>query len=92
MNNSGKIFADELKKWLVDVVILKQSQWQISIYYNYAPDGSKLVVLSYVDDCVYWYTSEELVNWFVDTLGKRFHVKFLWYSHWYMAISISQLK
>ena len=27
-----------------------QSKGQIYIYYNYAPDGSKIVVLSYVDD------------------------------------------
>ena len=37
------------------------------IYYKYAPDGSKIVVLSYVDDCVYWYKNEDLVKWFVDT-------------------------
>ena len=46
----------------------------MSIYYKYALDGSKIVVLSYVDDCVYWYTNEDLVKWFVDTLGKRLHV------------------
>ena len=50
------------------------SQCQMSIYYKYAPDGSKIVVLSYVDYCVYWYTNEDLGKWFVDTLGKRFHV------------------
>ena len=44
--------------------------------------------LSYVDDCVYWYTSEELVKRFVDTLGNIFHVDFLGYSHWFMYISI----
>ena len=60
------------------------------IYYNYAPYGSKLVVLSYVYDCVYWYTYEDLGKWFVDTLGNRFHVKFLGYSHWFMSIRISQ--
>ena len=32
------------------------------IYYEYAPDGTNIVVLSYVDDCVYWYTSEYLEN------------------------------
>ena len=51
-----------------------------------------MVVLSYVDDCVYWYTNEDLRIWFVDTLGKRFHVKFLGYAHWFMSIKISQLK
>ena len=64
----------------------------MSIYYKYAPDGSKIVVLSYVDDCVYWYTNEDLGKWFVDTLGKRFHVNFLGFAHWFMSIRISQLK
>ena len=64
----------------------------MSIYYKYAPDGSKIVVLSYVDDCVYWYTNEDLGKTFVDTLGKIFRVKFLWYAHLFMSIRISQLK
>ena len=62
------------------------------IYYKYAPYGSKIVVLSYVDDCVYWYTNEALGRWFVDTLGKRFHVNILGYAHWFMSIIISQMK
>ena len=64
----------------------------MSIYYKYAPDESKIVVLSYVDDCVYWYTNEDIGKWFVDTLGKILHVKFLGYAHWFMSIRISQLK
>ena len=62
------------------------------IYYKYAPEGSKFFVLSYVDDCVYWYTNEDIGKWFVDNLGKRFHVKFLGYANWFMSIRISQLK
>ena len=69
-----------------------QSQCQMSIYYKYAPDGSNIVVLSYVDDCVYWYTNEDLGKLFVETLGKRFHVNFLGFAHWFMSIRISQLK
>ena len=64
----------------------------MSIYYKYAPDGSNFFVLSYVDDCVYWYTNEDLGKWFVDTLGKRFHVKLLGFAHWFMSFRISQLK
>ena len=52
----------------------------------------KIVVLYYVGDCVYLYTNEDLGKWFVDTFGKRFHVNFLGYSHWFMSIRISQLK
>ena len=64
----------------------------MSIHYKYAPDKSKLVVLSYIYDCLYWYTSDELVNWFVDALGNIFHVKFLGYAHWFISIRISQRK
>ena len=56
MNNSGKLFADELIGWLIKEGFV-QSQCQMSIYYKYAPDGSKIVVLFYVDDCVYRYTN-----------------------------------
>ena len=62
------------------------------IYYKYAPDRSKIVILSYVYDCVYWYKNEDIGNWFVDTLGKRFHMNFLEYAHWFMSIGISQFK
>ena len=80
MTNSGKLFADELTEWLLDAYFI-QSQYQMSIFYKHAPNGSKIVVLSYVDDCVFWYINEDIGKWFVDTLGKIFHVKFLGYAH-----------
>ena len=91
MTNSSKLFSDELLEWLIEEGFI-QSQCQMSIYYKYSPDGSKIVVLSYVYDFVYWYTNEDLGKWFVDTLGKRFHVKLLGFAHWFMSIIISQLK
>ena len=71
MTNSGNLFADELIEWSLEAVLI-QSHCQMSIYYKYAPDGSKVFVLSYVDDCVYWYTNEDLGKWFVDNLVKIF--------------------
>ena len=56
MTNSGELFADELTEWLLESGFI-QSQCQMYIYYKYAPHGSKIVVLSYADDCVYWYTN-----------------------------------
>ena len=76
MTNSGKLFADELTEWSLEEGFI-QSQCQMSIYYKYAPYGSRMFVLSYVDGCVYWYTNEDIGKWFVDTLGKRFREKFL---------------
>ena len=91
MNNYGKLFAYELTEWLIETCFI-QSKCHMYIYYKYALYGSKIVVLSYVDDCVYWYTNEDIGKWFVDTLGKRFHVNFLGYAHWLMSIRISQMK
>ena len=59
MTNYWNIFSDELTEWLIEAGFI-QSKCQMSIYYNYAPDGSKFVVLSYVDYCVYWYTNEDI--------------------------------
>ena len=64
----------------------------MSIYYNYALDGSKIVVLSYVDDCDYWCTNEALWKWFVGALGKVLYVNFLGYAYWFISIRISQMK
>ena len=53
---------------------------------------NKTFVLSYVDDFVYWYTSEDLVKWFLDTPKKIFRVNLLGYAHWFMSIRIYQMK
>ena len=79
MTNYGILFFDELNNWLIYKSVLRHSQCQIYIYYKYALDGPNLFLLPYVDDCVYWYTSEELGKWFVDKLGKTFYVKLLGY-------------
>ena len=49
MTNSGKLLADELTEWLLQAGFI-QSQFHMSIYYKYAPDGSKTFVVYYVDD------------------------------------------
>ena len=59
MTNYGKLFADELTEWLLGADFI-QSQCQMSIYYKDAPYGTKIVVLFDVDECVSWYTSEDL--------------------------------
>ena len=80
MNNSGKLFDDELTEWLIDTGFIKY-QCQMYIYDKYAQYVT-IRFKYYVDDCVYWYTSEALGKWFVDTLVQRFHVR--GYEHWFM--------
>ena len=91
MTNSKTLFTDKLKEFLLESGFI-QSQYQMSIYYKYTSDGTNIVVSYYFDNCIYWYTSEALGKWFVDTLGKMFHVKFLGYAHWFMSIRISDTK
>ena len=83
MINSGKLFSDELTECLLEAGFI-QYQCHMYIYYKYAPYGTNFFVLYYVYDCVYWYTSEDIGKWFVDTLGKRLHVNLLGYAHWFM--------
>ena len=83
MTNYGKLFSDELTEWLVEVGFIK-SQCKMSIYYKYAPDGSKIIVSFYIVDCVYWYNYKALGKWFVETTGNRLHVNLLGYAHWLM--------
>ena len=83
MTKHGKLFADDLTEWILETWFI-QHQFHMSIYYKYAPDGTICFVLSYVDDCVHWYTSEALETWFVDTLWKILNVNFLGYAHWLM--------
>ena len=59
MTNSGKLFADELTERLLEAGFM-QSRFRMYIYYKYAPNGSNFFVLSYVDDCVYWYKNEDI--------------------------------
>ena len=90
-NNYVKVFDDEITNWLIYEAGFNHSKCQMYVYYKYATDVSKLVVLSYVYDCLYWYTYQELENWFVDKLGNRLLMNFLVYAHWFMPIIISQL-
>ena len=57
MTDTGELFYDELTECLLEACFI-QYQCQIYIYNKYAPDGTKIIFLSYVDDFVYWYTSK----------------------------------
>ena len=91
MTNSGKLFADDSTEQLLKTGFI-QYLCQMSIYYKYAPQGTKTDVLSYVDDYVYCYTSEASGKLFVYALGNIFLVNFLGYAHWSISISIYQMK
>ena len=91
MNNSGKLFSGELTEWLLEAGLI-QYKCQMYIYYKYEKYVTKIVVLSYVYDFVYLHTYGTLGKWFVDTLVKRLHLKFLGYTHCFTSIIISHMR
>ena len=53
----GKLFSVRFTKRLLEAGFI-QSQCQMSICYQYAPDGEKTVFLFHVYDYIYWYNSK----------------------------------
>ena len=51
MNNYGKSFSDELTDWLPEADFTLY-QFQMYIYYKYAPYGTTIIIFSYVDDLI----------------------------------------
>ena len=43
MTKSVKLFADDLTEWLLEAGFV-QSQFQMSIYYKYAPNVTRIVI------------------------------------------------
>ena len=64
ITNSGKLLYNKITEWLIESGFIKY-KYQMSIYYKYVQYGKEMVVLLYIDDCVYCYTSEALGKWFV---------------------------
>jgi hypothetical protein len=55
-------------------------------------DGSKLFLLNYVDDMLYYGTSLSKLQDFEKQLGERFQLELLGNAHWYLGSRINQLK
>jgi hypothetical protein len=49
------------------------------------PDGSKIFILNYVDDMLYYGTDDVKVKEFEVQLGARFNLELLGQSHWYLG-------
>jgi len=55
-------------------------------------DGSKIFLLNYVDNMLYYGTSAEKLQAFEKQLGERFQLELLGNAHWYLGSCINQLK
>jgi hypothetical protein len=54
-------------------------------------DGSKIYLLNYVDDMLYYWTHSSGIKRFEELLKQRFNVELMGQAHWYLATRINQL-
>jgi hypothetical protein len=79
---------DSLALKPVDHHISKNMQCLFLQHYN---DGSKVHLLNYVDDMLYYGTSKSRIKQFEELLTQRFNVELMGQAHWYLATRINQL-
>ncbi len=61
------------------------------IFFKEFPDGSKIYILNYVDDILYYGTCPAKVQEFEQQLSNRFNLELLGQAHWYLGTRIHQL-
>ncbi len=86
---SGKFWYIDLMESLVEMGFLQSSSIQC-LFYKILPNKSKLFLLNYNDDMLYFGTSPTLVTQFEADLLSHFDLKKLGQAHWYLATCIMQ--
>jgi hypothetical protein len=86
-----------IKYWYMDLLdYLKEKEFKEGgcvkcFFVKKFPDDSKLYILNYVDDMLYWGTNSTKVMEFEEQLRKHFNLESLGQAHWYLGTRIDQL-
>ncbi len=85
------------KYWYLDLMdFLKEIEFKEgdsvkSFFIKEFQDKSKIYIMNYVDDMLYYGTEDTKVKEFEEQLGKRFNLELLGQAHWYLGTRINQL-
>jgi len=90
MTLSGKFWYQDLLEFLVSMGFL-QSTVICCLFYQKYSDGSVIFILNYVDDMLYYGTSDQTLLGFEMKLSERFNLELKGQVHWYLATRITQL-
>jgi hypothetical protein len=83
---SGKYWYQELMDWLL-AEGFNQSTVMKCLFWKVYSDGSIVFVLDYVDDMLYYGTSEITLKDFETNLSNRFALEFMGQAHWFCPLA-----
>ena len=86
---SGKYWYQELQEWLLENGFI-QSKVIACLFWKTFEDGSKVYLLDYVDDCLYYGTSDVSLKKFETEISARFDLTLMGQAHWYLSTRIQQ--
>ena len=87
---SGRYWYDELTGWLTNEYKCYCSRSAPSLYIKTYNDGSKLFMLNYVDDMLYFGTTSTTEKQFEHDLKNKYAVDFKGQADWYLSVHITQ--
>jgi hypothetical protein len=87
---SRKYWYLELQEYLLEIGF-KASENMQCLFIQTNDDDSRIYLLNYVDDMLYYGTNNAGTKCFEELLSKRFNVEFMGQAHWYLATHINQL-
>jgi transposase InsO family protein len=87
---SGKYWYLELQEYLLEIGF-KASENMQCLFIQHNNDGSKIYLLYYMDNMLYYGTDCAGIKQFEELLKQRFSVELMGQAHWYLATRINQL-
>lgn len=85
---SGKYWYLELQEYLLEIGF-KVSENMQCLFIQHNEDGSKICLLNYVDDMLYFGMDCASAKHFEELLKQHFNVELMGQAHWYLATRIN---
>lgn len=86
---SGKFWNQDYTEWLLDQGF-EQSTADTTYFIKYNPDGSWIRLIFYVDDCLYYGSTDKAEKDFEKEVAKRFKIEFNGNANWFLQMRIHQ--
>ena len=91
LNITAKVWNEDLTTWLItnDIIPFHQSEVDPSLYI-YRRGEELIFLIIYVDNCLYFGSSNELESKFEKEIGTRFNLETQGWSHWFLGTWLYQ--